>query len=89
MDMSEEQLQNLTSQSFGSTEQIASHGALQKFVFIRRRGGKCKDSPGEVDLHNNRLSVNWQFSQASMQPPTKTTAPAAPAAATPPPSSQP
>jgi hypothetical protein len=41
VDMSAEQLQNLTSQSFGSTEQVASHGSLQKFVFVRR-SEKCK-----------------------------------------------
>lgn len=68
VDMSAEQLQNLTSQSFGSTEQIASHGALQKFVFVRR-SDKCKNSTIEKDLTLGKFSVNWQVSPASAESP--------------------
>jgi hypothetical protein len=40
-DMSSEQLQNLTSQSFQDTEQIAaSGGSLQKSIFVARRSDK-------------------------------------------------
>ncbi len=36
-DMSAEQLQNITSQSFGSTEQVGPNGgALQKFLFVQK-----------------------------------------------------
>ena len=47
-DMSTDQLQNLTSQSFGSTEQVAANGGpLQKFIFVRK-GKKNKTVPGGV-----------------------------------------
>jgi hypothetical protein len=73
VDMSAEQLQNLTSQSFGSTEQVASHGALQKFVFVRRNE-KCKKSPVETDLNTGQFSVNWELSPASTEAPKTQTA---------------
>jgi hypothetical protein len=75
VDMSAEQLQNLTSQSFGSTEQVAAHGSLQKFVFVRRNE-KCKSSTVETDLRNGRFSVNWQLSPASAEAPKSLNAPA-------------
>lgn len=78
VDMSAEQLQNLTSQSFGSTEQVASHGSLQKFIFVRRND-KCRNSPIESDLTLGRFSVNWQLSPASSEAPTTQKALATPA----------
>jgi hypothetical protein len=80
VDMSAEQLQNLTSQSFGSTEQVASHGSLQKFVFVRRNE-KCKGKPVETDLRTGQFSVNWELSPASTEAPKTLNAPAAKAAA--------
>jgi hypothetical protein len=80
VDMSAEQLQNLTSQSFGSTEQVASHGSLQKFVFVRRNE-KCKGKPVETDLRTGQFSVNWELSPASAEAPKTLNAPAAKAAA--------
>lgn len=77
VDMSAEQLQNLTSQSFGSTEQVASHGSLQKFVFVRR-SEKCKNSTIETDLRTGKFSVNWELSPASAEAPKTLNAPAAP-----------
>lgn len=68
VDMSAEQLQNLTSQSFGSTEQVASHGSLQKFVFIRRNE-KCKKQTIETELRDGNFSVNWELSPASAEAP--------------------
>ncbi len=92
VDMSSEQLQNLTSQSFGSTEQVAAHGSLQKFVFVRRNE-KCKDKPIENDLRTGQFSVNWQLSPASAEAPKTLNAPAAPppaaAPAAPPPAPAP
>ncbi|MGA9353910.1 MAG: hypothetical protein WBV46_09490 [Terriglobales bacterium] len=76
VDMSAEQLQNLTSQSFGSTEQVASHGSLQKFVFVRRNE-KCKGTPVETDLRTGQFSVNWELSPASAEAPKTLNAPAA------------
>jgi len=76
VDMSAEQLQNLTSQSFGSTEQVASHGSLQKFVFVRR-SEKCKDKPIETDIRTGQFSVNWELSPASAEAPKTLNAPAA------------
>ena len=76
VDMSAEQLQNLTSQSFGSTEQVASHGSLQKFVFVRR-DEKCKEKPIETDLRTGQFSVNWELSPASAEAPKTLSAPAA------------
>jgi hypothetical protein len=76
VDMSAEQLQNLTSQSFGSTEQVASHGSLQKFVFVRRNE-KCKGKPVETDLRTGQFSVNWELSPASTEAPKTLNAPAA------------
>ncbi|MGC1685748.1 MAG: hypothetical protein WA734_09030 [Candidatus Acidiferrales bacterium] len=83
VDMSAEQLQNLTSQSFGSTEQVASHGSLQKFVFVRR-SEKCKNSTVETDIRTGRFYVNWQLSPASAEAPKTLSAAATaqPAAAT-------
>jgi len=75
VDMSAEQLQNLTSQSFGSTEQVASHGSLQKFVFVRRND-KCKNSTIEADLRTGKFSVNWELSPASTEAPKTLNAPA-------------
>lgn len=75
VDMSAEQLQNLASQSFGSTEQVASQGSLQKFVFVRR-SEKCKDSTVQTDIRMGRFSVNWQLSPASSQAPKTLNAPA-------------
>jgi hypothetical protein len=76
VDMSAEQLQNLASQSFGATEQVASHGSLQKFVFVRRNEG-CKNSTIESDIRIGKFSVNWQLSPASSQAPQTLQAPAA------------
>jgi hypothetical protein len=87
VDMSAEQLQNLTSQSFGSTEQVASHGSLQKFVFVRR-SEKCKDSAVESDLRAGKFSVYWEVSPASAQAPTTQNAPAAAAKSLTPPAAQ-
>jgi len=75
VDMSAEQLQNLTSQSFGSTEQVASHGSLQKFIFIRR-SEKCKKDTIETDLRVGKFSVNWELSPASAEAPKTLNAPA-------------
>ena len=73
VDMSAEQLQNLTSQSFGSTEQVASRGSLQKFVFVRR-SQKCQKSTVESDVRSGKFDVKWQLSPASAEPPTTQTA---------------
>jgi len=79
VDMSTEQLQNLTSQSFGSTEQISSNGSLQKFVFVRRNKHKeCKKSTVETDLRNGKFSVQYELTPASAQAPTTQSAPATP-----------
>jgi hypothetical protein len=75
VDMSAEQLQNLTSQSFGSTEQIASHGSLQKFVFVRRNKSRsCRNSPNEIKLRSGDFYVIWQLSPASAAAPKTLTA---------------
>jgi hypothetical protein len=79
VDMSAEQLQNLTSQSFGATEQVASHGSLQKFVFVRR-SEKCKNSKIETELRRGEFFVSWELSPASAEAPTTQKATAAPAA---------
>jgi hypothetical protein len=76
VDMSSEQLQNLTSQSFGATEQIASDGDLQKFIFVRQNR-KCKGSAIETDLSSGKFSVYWQVSPASGVPPKQLRATAA------------
>jgi hypothetical protein len=73
VDMSAEQLQNLTSQSFGSTEQVASHGSLQKFVFIRRNN-KCQNGIIETDLRTGKFTVDWELSPASTESPKSLTA---------------
>lgn len=75
VDMSAEQLQNLTSQSFGSTEQVASHGSLQKFVFVRRNE-KCKASTVETELRDGKFDVKWQLSPASSEAPKTQSSPA-------------
>jgi len=77
VDMSAEQLQNLASQSFGSTEQVASRGSLQKFVFIRRND-KCKNSTIETDIRLGKFKVRWQVSPASAEAPKTLNAAAAP-----------
>ncbi len=80
VDMSTEQLQNLTSQSFGSTEQISSNGSLQKFVFVRRnKHRECKKSTTETNLRNGKFSVQYELTPASAQAPTTQSAPATPA----------
>ncbi len=68
VDMSAEQLQNLTSQSFGATEQVAAHGSLQKFVFVFR-SEKCKGGEIEKSLSTGHYAVNWELSPASSVPP--------------------
>jgi hypothetical protein len=73
VDMSAEQLQNLTSQSFGSTEQVAAQGSIQKFVFVRR-SEKCKHSTIGTELHNGEFHVNYELSPASAEAPTTQTA---------------
>lgn len=79
VDMSSEQLQNITSQSFGSTEQISSGGSLQKFVFVRRNKHKeCKTSTIETDLRTGEFEVQYQLTPASAQAPTTQSAPATP-----------
>ena len=69
VDMSAEQLQNLTSQSFGATEQVAAHGSLQKFLFVFR-SEKCKDNEIEKRLSNGHFTVEWELSPASSESPT-------------------
>ena len=69
VDMSTEQLQNLTSQSFGATEQISSKGSLQKFVFVRRNE-KCANGVIEKNLVTGKFLVEWELSPASTQAPT-------------------
>ena len=81
VDMSAEQLQNLTSQSFGATEQVASHGSLQKFVFIRRNQ-KCKNDSVGKNLLSGKYHVSWQLSPASAEAPKSLTAPATSPAST-------
>jgi len=77
VDMSAEQLQNLTSQSFGSTEQVASHGSLQKFIFVRRSiYRKCRHSLTETELRHGEFTVNWELSPAAAEAPKTQTAPA-------------
>jgi hypothetical protein len=79
VDMSTEQLQNITSQSFGSTEQISSGGSLQKFVFVRRNKHKeCRTSTIETDLRTGEFEVQYQLTPASAQAPTTQSAPATP-----------
>lgn len=75
IDMSSEQLQNLTSQSFGSVEQLqANGGSLQKKVFISRIPDcvkKHKNDPNSFDANitGNNFQVNYTFIPASAQPP--------------------
>jgi hypothetical protein len=77
VDMSAEQLQNLTSQSFGATEQVASHGSLQKFIFVRRNTHrKCQSTLTERELRQGDFAVLWEVSPASAASPTTQTAPA-------------
>ena len=73
VDMSTEQLQNITSQSFGATEQISAKGSVQKFIFISR-DDECQASELEEDLISGKFSVNWELSPASTQAPTTQTA---------------
>lgn len=75
--MSAEQLQNLTSQSFGATEQVASHGSLQKFIFVRRSAHrKCRGTLTERELRQGDFAVLWEVSPASAAAPATQTAPA-------------
>ena len=77
VDMSAEQLQNLTSQSFGATEQVASHGSLQKFIFVRRNSHrKCQQSLTEKEMRDGDFAVLWEVSPASAAAPATQTAPA-------------
>lgn len=74
-DMSAEQLQNITSQSLGSNDQIASNGPLQKFIFIPSQCGgptfshfkkkNCKKDPVEQALTGGAFDVEMQFVPAS------------------------
>ena len=73
VDMSTEQLQNITSQSFGATEQISAKGSVQKFIFISR-DDECQKSSLESDLISGKFSVNWELSPASTQAPSTQTA---------------
>lgn len=79
VDMSTEQLQNITAQSFGATEQISAGGPLQKFIFIRRNQ-KCKDSVREQNIRTGNFDINLQMIAASAQTPASTTTPATPTA---------
>jgi len=67
--MSGEQLQNLTSQSFGSNEQVSAQGSLQKFVFLRR-----DNKNPSADIENGNYIVHWQVSPASAEAPKSLTA---------------
>jgi len=79
VDMSTEQLQNITSQSFGATEQISSGGSLQKFIFIRRNQ-KCHDSIQEQNIRSGNFTVNLEMIAASAQAPATTSGKATPSA---------
>jgi hypothetical protein len=79
VDMSTEQLQNITSQSFGSSEQIASGGSLQKFLFVPRNQ-KCKKGIVERSLKSGNFSINYELLPASAQAPKTQTAKAKPSA---------
>lgn len=80
IDMSAQQLQDLTSQSFGSVEQVASGGPLQKFVFVNRKHG-CSNSPLENNLREGNFKVRYDLIPASAQAPATQESPATPAAA--------
>jgi hypothetical protein len=81
IDMSTEQLQNITAQSFGATEQVSPGGSLQKFIFIRRnQNRKCKKSVQEQNIQSGNFSVNIQMIAASAQAPATTKAQATPSA---------
>jgi hypothetical protein len=79
VDMSTEQLQNITSQSFGSTEQVAPGGPLQKFIFVRR-DQKCKNSVREQNLRSGNFTVHLEMTVAAAQAPASTSAKATPSA---------
>jgi hypothetical protein len=82
VDMSTDQLQNITSQSFGPTEQISSGGSLQRFVFIPKSKGKaCRGSILESNLRSGNFSVKYELIPASTQPPKTQVANAVPTAA--------
>jgi hypothetical protein len=79
VDMSTEQLQNITSQSFGATEQISANGSVQKFAFVRRNKHKeCKDSTVEANLRDGKFSVQFELVPASAQAPATQNAKATP-----------
>ena len=81
VDMSTDQLQNITSQSFGPTEQISSGGSLQKFVFIPKTKGKaCKDGILESNLRSGNFSVKYELTPASAEAPKAQVANATPTA---------
>jgi len=79
VDMSTEQLQNITSQSFGTTEQISSGGSLQRFIFIRRNQ-KCKDSIQEQNIRSGNFDINLEMVATSAQTPAAKSTPATPSA---------
>jgi hypothetical protein len=67
VDMSSEQLQNITAQSFGNTEQVSAAGSLPpKFLFIPR-DKHCKQSTLENDIRVGNFRVNAQIMAASPQ----------------------
>jgi Putative Ig domain len=87
VDMSAEQLQNIVSQSFNSSEQIAPNGgSLQKFVFlpnwcnfpIWRSPGTAKDcrtSPVQLALLRGDFTLDLQIVPATSQAGTKSVSP--------------
>jgi hypothetical protein len=80
VDMSTEQLQNITSQSFGATEQIASGGPLQKFVFVPKSTRKvCRQDVLETNLRTGNFNVTFEVTPSS-QPPTSVSTSAKPTA---------
>jgi hypothetical protein len=84
VDMSADQLQNLTSQSFNATEQISSGGALQKFIFVQRVPDgwwphKKKQDPNEDSLLSGKFSLSLGVIPLSSHTPGSTTASGTPA----------
>ncbi len=79
VDMSAQQLQDIATQSFPATEQIAANGSDQKYVFVRKVKG-CADSTLEANLRQGNFLVYYEILQASAQPPATQTAAATPPA---------
>jgi hypothetical protein len=88
IDMSAEQLQNIVSQSFNSTEQVGPSGSLQKFVFlpnwcnfpILRRPGtakECQNNPIQQALLRGDFDLYLEILPASSQSGTQKVSPAA------------